>query len=169
MTDMQIYDEGIERFPLSRIILGNALILLWIGLGTIACWFISYLFAAVYLAAAILMLFFVLRKLICTNCYYYGKRCVIGWGKLSALFFRPGSIERFGTSVGTKAAPLTYALLTLTPLVSSAVGLMQEVTVPRGAVLVLFLTVSLYTATINRKQACRSCKMKFICPGSTSK
>ena len=48
-TDMRIHDEGIECFPLPRIVLGNALMLLWIGLGTIACWFISSLFGAVSL------------------------------------------------------------------------------------------------------------------------
>ena len=31
----QIYKQGLESFPLSRIIFSNVLMLVWIGLGTI--------------------------------------------------------------------------------------------------------------------------------------
>jgi hypothetical protein len=166
--DTQIYKQGLETFPLSRVIFGNSMMLVWIGLGTIACWFVYPVVAWIYLAAAIIMIFFVLRKLVCTNCYYYGKQCALGWGKISALFFNPGSIEQFSTCVGIKAAPITYGLLTLIPLVFCIVALVQEVTVIKAAVLVLLLAVSVYSGAISRKMACTNCKMRLICPGSAA-
>ena len=165
---VHIYKQGLESFPLSRVIFGNGMMLVWIGLGTIACWFIYPLVAWLYLAAALIMIFVVLRKLVCTNCYYYGKRCALGWGKVSALFFSPGSIDQFSTCAGIKAAPITYGLLTLIPLVLCIVALVQEATVLKTAVLVLLLAVSVYSGAIGRKQACINCKMRLICPGSAA-
>jgi len=164
----QIYKQGLESFPLSRVIFGNGMMLVWIGLGTIACWFVYPLAAWLYLAAALIMIFVVLRKLVCSNCYYYGKRCALGWGKVSALFFSPGSIDQFSTCAGIKAAPITYGLLTLIPLVLCIVALVQEATILRVAVLVLLLAVSVYSGAIGRKQACINCKMRLICPGSAA-
>jgi len=109
----KLYENGLEEHPKSIAVIGNLIMLLWISLGTVACWFFNPIVAGVYLAFAVVMVFIVLRKLVCTNCYYYGKWCPIGWGKLSALFFRKGSIEKFSTGIGVKLAPLTYGLLTL--------------------------------------------------------
>ncbi|MBN1255420.1 MAG: hypothetical protein JXA50_09125 [Deltaproteobacteria bacterium] len=144
------------------------MMLVWIGLGTIACWFVYPVVAWIYLGAAALMVFVVLRKLVCTNCYYYDKRCALGWGKLSVLFFSQGSIEQFSTCAGVKCAPLTYGLLTLIPLVFSVVAVVQEFTAIRIAVLVLLLAVSIYSGAVSRKQACINCKMRLMCPGSAA-
>ncbi|HET58521.1 MAG TPA: hypothetical protein ENN35_08795 [Deltaproteobacteria bacterium] len=165
----QIYTQGLESFPLSRVIFSNVLMLIWIGLGTVACWFAFPVVAWLYLAAAIIMIFVVLRKLVCTNCYYYGKQCALGWGKISALFFSPGSIDQFSTCAGIKAAPITYGLLTLIPLVLCIVALVQEVTALKVAVLVLLLAVAVYSGAISRKVACTNCKMRLICPGSAAR
>jgi hypothetical protein len=166
--DVRIYKQGRKNFPLPRVIFGNVLMLVWMGLGTIACWFVWPVAAWIYLAVAIIMIFVVLRQLVCTNCYYYGKQCALGWGKVSALFFSPGSIEQFSTCVGIKAAPITYGLLTLIPLVFCIVALVQEATVSRVAVLGLLLAVSVYSGAISRKMACTNCKMRLICPGSAA-
>ena len=166
--DVRIYKQGLENFPLSRVIFGNSMMLVWIGLGTIACWFVYPLVAWLYLAAALIMIFVVLRKLVCTNCYYYGKQCALGWGKISALFFSQGSIEEFSTCAGIKAPPITYGLLALIPLVFCIMALIQEVTILKVAVLVLLLAVAVYSGAIGRKQACTNCKMRLICPGSAA-
>ncbi len=166
---MKIYDEGLEEHPKSQIIFGNLMMAIWIALGTIACWFLFSLVAWIYLAVAIIMVFLVLRKLVCTNCYYYGKWCPIGWGKLSALFFKQGSIDKFSTNIGVKLAPATYGLLTLIPLILVIVSLIQEFSVPKLVVLILLLMVGFYSGTISRKKSCINCKMRLICPGCVVK
>ena len=166
---MRLYERGIEESPISQIIFGNIMMLGWIALGTISCWFIQPVISWLYLSIALVMVFIVLRKLVCTNCYYYGKRCLVGWGKLSAMFFSQGNIERFSTCVGTKVAPLTYGLLTLIPLVLCIVAIVQQVTPAKIVVLVLLLAISAYSGSIGRKRSCAKCKMKLICPGAASK
>jgi hypothetical protein len=165
---VKIFEQGLEEHPKATVILGNLVMALWIALGTIACWFLYPLIAWIYLAAALIMVGVVLRKLVCTNCYYYGKWCGLGWGKLAALFFKEGDMEKFSTSIGVKLAPLTYGLLSLIPIVLVVISIVQEFTVFKVIVLALILLVSFYSAFLSRKKGCASCKMKLACPGSVS-
>src|SRR4030042_2414480 len=162
----QIYEQGFEKFPKSQIVLGNLLMLLWISLGTAACWFLYPIAAWIYLTIALLMVFIVLRWVVFRNCYYYGKWCPIGWGKLSALLFKQGSIEKFSKSPGVKLAPITYGMLSLIPLILVITAMVKDFTVPKLVVLILLLLISGYSAVGNRKKSCANCKMKKICPGA---
>lgn len=166
---INVFEQGLEEYPKSGIILGNLVMVLWIASGTIACWFLHPLIAWIYLALAIIMVGIVLRKLVCTNCYYYGRWCSMGWGKLSALMFKQGNTEDFGTGIGLKLAPITYGLLMLIPIICVVISMVQGFTVSKVIVLVLLLLVSFYSAFISRKKSCTNCKMKLICPGSAVK
>ncbi|MFH1638755.1 MAG: hypothetical protein ABIB93_00310 [Chloroflexota bacterium] len=161
--------HGLEEYPKSGVVFGNLMMILWIALGAIACWFFHPLLAWVYLIVAITAVFVVLRKLICTNCYYYDRWCATGWGKLSALFFKKGNIDRFGASIGVKLASVIYGLLSLIPLIFLAVSLIQGFTVPKITVFILLLSVSFYSGTIGRGKACVNCRMRSMCPGSVKK
>ena len=66
---MNIYEKGLEEYSKLGIILGNFMMILWIALGTIACWFLHPSIAWIYLAFAIIMVFIVLRKVVCINPY----------------------------------------------------------------------------------------------------
>lgn len=169
MNKVKLYERGLEEFPKSNIILGNLAMILWIALGTIACWFLNPLLSWIYLIFAIVMVFIILRKLVCTNCYYYGKWCHIGWGKLSALLFKKGNIEDFNKGIGLKLAPITYGLLTLIPLIAILVSMYEEFTLPKITVLILILLVSVYSGAISRKKACEKCKMRLFCSGCAVK
>jgi len=68
-----------------------------------------------YLGFVVLMVGIVLKKLVCANCYtvtIMERWCYLGWGKLSALLFRKGEMEKFSSSPGMKFAPFTYGILT---------------------------------------------------------
>ncbi len=164
-----IFEHGLEEYPRRTIIFGNVLMILWIALGTIACWLFYPLAAWIYLAFAIIMVGIVLRKMVCTNCYYFGKYCHLGWGKFSALLFKKGTVEEFEKSIGLKLAPPTYGLLSLIPIVLIIISIVQELTVFKISVLLLLLLVSFYSSTIGRKKACTACRMKLICPGCAAK
>ena len=167
--EFKIYEPGLEEHPKSGIILGNFLMLLWIALGTIGCWFLEPIIAWIYLPFAFVTVFVGLRWLVCTECYYYGKWCPIGWGKLSAILFKQGNIEDFDKSIGVKLAPMTYGLLTLVPLVCIVVSMIQDFAIPQVIVLVALLLLSAYSGAISRRSSCKNCKMRSICPGCAVK
>lgn len=166
---MKIYKQGLEESPKSKIIFGNLLILLWIGLGIIACGFLSSLIAWIYLIFSLVMVFIVLRKLICTNCYYYNKWCCFGWGKLSALLFQKGDINKFTGSIGIKFAPAVYGLLVLVPLIAGIISIIKSSSAAKLTVLLLLFLISFYNGAVRRKSVCAECKMKLICPGCAVK
>ncbi len=168
-NEIRIYEQGLEDYPKANMILGNLIMLLWIALGTIACWFLYPLAGWVYLGSAVIMVYVVLRKLVCTNCYYYDKWCGIGWGKLSALFFKKGNIEDFDTSIGLKLAPFAYGILSLIPLILLIISIILEFTASKLLILLLLLSISVFSGTISRKKACVECKMRLICPGCAVK
>ncbi|MCK4532729.1 hypothetical protein KAU39_02995 [bacterium] len=122
-----------------------------------------------YLLFAIIMVGVVLRKLLCTNCYYYSKWCCLGWGRVSALFFKEGNIKKFNIGYGQKLAPLTYGLLTVIPLIFLVVSIFQEFVIFKVIILILLLLVSIYSGVINRKKTCVKCRMRLICPGCAVK
>ncbi|MFC1455045.1 hypothetical protein ACFLQI_03075 [Candidatus Undinarchaeota archaeon] len=166
---IKLYAKGIEEYSLSTVVFGNFMMFLWIGLGTRAIWFFSPLIAQIYLAIALIMVYVVLRKLVCTNCYYYDKWCSIGWGKLSAFLFKKGKVEDFANSLGIKLAPVTYGLLSLIPIILILVSIWQGFSISKALVLILLLSISAYSGSIGRKKSCANCKMKLICPGCAAK
>ena len=169
MEEVKFYKQGLKEYPKSSIFMGNFLMMAWIALGTIACWFFYPLIALIYLAFAVTMVGVVLRKLLCTNCYYYDKWCCMGWGKLSALLFKKGDIKQFNISIGQKLAPLTYGLLTIIPLILIVISIFQEFSISKIVVLIFLLLISFYSGAINRKKTCAKCKMRLICKGCAVK
>lgn len=167
--EIEIYEDGLEKYPKRGIIFSNIIMLLWFALGTIACWYFYPLAAWIYLAFALIMVYIVLRKVVCINCYYFGKLCAFGWGKLSAKMFKKGKIEDFNESIGIKLAPLTYVLLLIIPLVLIIISIIQEFSWYKISVLIPLLLVSIYSVGISRKATCSKCKMRLICPGSAVK
>lgn len=109
---------------------------------------------------------FVLLPLIrCTRCYYYGKRCNFGWGKLVALFFPKADGGSFSSQYGYS---LIFWPLRIIPIGAGFIkiidGFMNEFAfVPQGLLgiyfLVLFLQRKFY-----RKMACSRCRQRSICP-----
>jgi len=167
--ETRLYEQGLEEYPTAQAIFANVVMMLWLALGAVACWFFYPLIGLIYLVFALVMVYVVLRKLVCPNCYYHGKCCHIGWGKLSAFLFKKGNIEDFDTSFSLKIAPLTYGLLTLIPLILIAISIFQEFLISKVVIMVILLAISFYSGTIGRKKACLVCKMRLICPGAAVK
>jgi hypothetical protein len=167
--EVNLSDSGKEQYPMSRIIIGNILIALWLIVGCVAVWFYSPILATIYLIVAVLTVYIILRKLVCTNCYYYDKWCSMGWGKIASALFKRGNIEQFNESIGLRLAPIVYGLLTIFPLIVVLLVLIFEFDYYKLAVLVILLFFSVYSGSISRKSACADCKMKTTCKGSAVK
>ena len=171
MEKQTLYEKGLENYPKATAVLTNVLLLLWFGfaaygisalkLGTLSA------VSIVYLLFAFLMLGFVLRKHLCTHCYYYAKLCGTGWGKLSSCLFK----EKSGNyELGMKLAGLTWGLLTITPIIAIPVAMFlhREFPVHGGISLTGFLAIMVVNQ-FGRKKGCTQCKMRYICKASAAK
>jgi len=171
MKKQKLYEEGLENYPKATVFLTNVLLLLWFGFAVYGMSALKFaelpIISIIYLLFAIIMLGFVLRKHLCTHCYYYNKLCGTGWGKLSSGLFK----EKSGNyELGIKLAGLTWGLLTVIPIVAIPVAMFLhgEFLVPGGISLTGFLAIMVINQ-FGRKKGCAQCKMRYICKASAAK
>ena len=169
MKAKKIYDKGLERYPLGCIIGQNIFFLAYFAIGFIGMMPLQiYRFPVIsvlYALFLIMMLLFILRKHLCTNCYYYGKICSTGWGKLSSLMFK----ERSGNyKLGIKLAGITWGLATLIPVVGIIISLILNFTIYELGLILLFISLTPVNFILH-KNSCKKCKMRNICPASMVK
>lgn len=171
MEKQKLYEKGMENYPKAAVILTNVLLLLWFGFaayGMSALKLVELpMLSIIYLLFAFMMLGFVLRKHLCTHCYYYSKWCGTGWGKLSSCLFK----EKSGNhEVGTKLAVMTWSLLTIVPIIAIplAMFLHGDFLIAGGICLAGFLVIMVVNQ-FGRKKGCAQCKMRYICKASVAK
>ena len=169
--EQKLYEKGLENYPKSIVILTNVLLTMWFvfaAYGMSALKLAGFpIVSALYLLFALVMLGFILRKHLCTHCYYYGKLCSSGWSKLSSCQFKQksGNYE-----LGMKLAGMTWGLLTIIPIIAIplAMFLHKEFLISGGISLVCFLVIMVINQ-LGRKKGCSQCKMRYICKASAAK
>ena len=169
MDMKKLYENGFEEYPIITVIGQNLFFLIYFGIGFIGVLplkiFGISLISFLYAIFLVIMLLFVLRKHLCTNCYYYGKRCSTGWGKLSSLMFK----EKSGNyKLGIKLAGITWGLATLIPIIGIIISLILNFTMYRVVLLGLFILLTPMNFILH-KNSCKRCKMKNICLASMTK
>jgi len=171
MGEQKLYEKGLENYPKTAVVLTNVLLLLWFGFAAYGMSALRFaglpIISIIYLLFAFLMLGFVLRKHLCTHCYYYNKLCGTGWGKLSSHLFgeKSGNYE-----LGVKLAGLTWGLLMIIPIIAIPVAMFlhREFLLPGGICLAGFLAIMVINQ-LGRKKGCAQCKMRYICKASAAK
>ena len=165
----KLYEDGFEEYPITTVIGQNLFFLIYFGIGFIGMLSLKIfnipVVSLLYAIFLIIMLLFVLRKHLCTNCYYYGKTCSTGWGKLSSLMFK----EKSGNyELGIKLAGITWGLATLIPIIGIIISLILNFSVYRLVLLGLFILLTPINF-ISHKNSCKRCKMRTICPATMIK
>ena len=169
MKAKKIYDRGLEKYPLGCVIGQNIFFLAYFAIGFIGMMPLQIhgfpVISVLYALFLFIMLIFVLRKHLCTSCYYYGKLCSTGWGKLSALVFGKDSGNY---QLGAKLAGITWMLATFTPVIGIIIALLINYSLSNLLLLILFILLTPINF-LNHRKACERCKMKFACPASMVK
>lgn len=172
LTNMKqkLYDKGIEKYSLARVIWQNLFFLIYFTIAFIGMSFLQInnipIASIIYVAFIGIMLIFVLRKHLCTHCFYYGKICNTGWGKLAACLFKKNSGNY---KLGGKLASVTWMLAMFLPIIGMVAALILNwFSVTIALLLVVFIILSVVNFSIHKK-SCEECKMRFICPGSIAK
>ena len=101
----------------------------------------------------------------CVNCYYYGKVCGFGKGKLSALFFKKGDNAKFSQKkVGWKdMAP--DMLVFIAPIMAGIISLIYNfsgITIILILILVLVFLSLAGNALVRGFVTCVKCKQRKL-------
>jgi hypothetical protein len=147
------------------VILCNLLPLLVYAIGAYILSGFGILVSMVYLFYCFLMEIRVM-KLGCVNCYYYGKLCGTGKGKLCSLLFRQGDPTKFAEAEVSWMAMLPDFMVIILPLVGGIVLLIMNFSWFLLGVMIFILFLYFFGNSLIRGPImCKHCQQKVIgCP-----
>jgi hypothetical protein len=158
-------NKAYENFPIWIPLLSCVLSVAIYTLGAFIFYQHTFLLTIFYLLFCLWIEFRILQKS-CVNCYYYGKICGLGRGKLCPVFFKKGSPERFiETEISWKDLIPDFLVL-IFPLVGGIIALIMDFTWLILVLMVILTVLSLCgNAIIRGSLACKYCKQKELgCP-----
>ncbi len=158
---MKTYDD----YPCSTVAVCNAQTLLTYLLGAYLVSFYGALWAVLYIAFCIYLEYALLSKS-CTNCYYYGKTCAFGRGRISALLFKKGSARKFLQRKFSWTDLLPSLLASIVPVLAGAFllfsGFRWDILLAIALLALLFTVGNNY---VRGSLACKFCKQRKLgCP-----
>lgn len=158
-------NKAYENFPIWIPLLSCVLSLSIYALGAYIFWLLGIAFIILYI---IFCLWIELRilKLSCVNCYYYGKICGLGRGKLCALLFKKGNPEGFIEKEIAWKDLIPDFMVLIFPLVGGIIILIRDFNWLILVLMVILVMLSMAgNAVIRGSLACKYCKQKELgCP-----
>jgi hypothetical protein len=159
--------DGKENYPLWMVFIANLLSFLIYGIGA----YILIQYGIIWAIAYIIFIIIFEFRLIsghCTDCYYYGKTCAFGKGRLSALLFTRGRPEKFTAMTITWKDIVPDFLLFIIPVLAGILLLIREFSWTILILIIALLLLGFFGNALVRGQlACRYCKQKEIgCPAT---
>jgi hypothetical protein len=126
--------------------LGNLGLLTWMFLSFFAILFYNQIYGWAYLLIEAIIIFAILRRLGCNNCYKC-KSCTNGFGRPAGAFFGKGYVKK--ESVGNRLVIIALVYFLLLPLPAAVLffSLLQAFTLLKVIVLFCLLTVATYSLT----------------------
>lgn len=118
-------ERPFESYPVWIVLVSQAVSLTMYGLGTLVLSGFGLAAALVYLGYCVFVEVSVLRGS-CRHCYYYGRLCSFGRGKLCSLLFKPGDAHRFLDREPSLRDILPDLLVPAIPVVGGIVLLVRD-------------------------------------------
>jgi hypothetical protein len=137
--------ETIE-FPKILVILGNIALAVWIALDVAGLVLVNWVAAVVYLFAALIAVYGVLKFLGCLRPCYNCKKCTFGMGRLAALYFGKRSLKDYKYNYHLPVALFYYVFIGPFPAAILLVSTVQAFTILKAGFLVVLLLISVYSA-----------------------
>lgn len=161
MADIKKYDN----YPLWIIFLSNLVSILIYGSGFLIIFKLNWIISILYLAYILILEFRLIRNH-CTICFYWGKTCGFGKGKISSWFFKKGDNSKFCSNQMSWKDMIPDLLVSLIPLIIGIVLLIIkfELFLLLALLFLVFLT-TIGNGSIRGKLTCIFCKQKDLgCP-----
>jgi hypothetical protein len=157
--------QAYESYPARIVLATNAFsFAIWLA-GAFIIWQAAGLWVILYLAFILALQFRLIRGH-CPDCYYYGKRCANGMGKLSSLFFKKGNPADFCKRQMTWKDIVPDFMVSVIPM---AIGVWILITgfswVIAGLVALLFVLSFPGNAFVHGSLVCKNCRQRELgCP-----
>jgi len=156
-----------DSYPIWFVLMANVLTLPVYVLGAYIIYGFGWIYMALYLLYC-LALEIRLFKMSCVDCYYFGKFCFSGRGKIAALFFKKGDPQRFICKEITWKQLIFDFMVPLIPIFSGiALSIMDFNWWRVSAIIALIILGFPVTGYLRGSLACKFCKQRELgCPAA---
>ena len=154
-----------EQYPKRFVIVSNLQSLAIYVIGAFLLWLLVPLISICYVFYCVILEVRLLRRS-CINCYYYGKTCCFGKGRMCSILFKKGEPQRFTEKEITWHDVLPDFMVTIVPIVGGMILLTDEFswTVIISILALLGLGFA-GSAVVRGSFACKYCLQKDLgCP-----
>lgn len=94
----------------------------------------------------------------CTRCYYYGRVCGTGLGKIAALVFKKRDEEEFGKFLSHRVSWTLVAVVLLLPIAAGLISLREGFALPHLLWLAVFLGLMIVIVVTHFRFVCNHCQ-----------
>ncbi|MGB8658032.1 MAG: hypothetical protein WCE90_09660 [Candidatus Zixiibacteriota bacterium] len=150
-----------DAYPAWIVMVRWIILLMAFALGIYVLSDIREAWGVIYVGYALIALTLILPLSRCSNCFYHGKSCNTGWGKVAGYLFPKGDESKY---VDHYSYAIFLHFLWLVPLLASIFQLLRRRDVKALVILVVFLFVLLLEKIVLRALACKRCHQREICP-----
>ncbi|MCF8359497.1 MAG: hypothetical protein K9H26_12105 [Prolixibacteraceae bacterium] len=157
-----------ENYPFKSVLVSNLVSLTIYALGFFIILKSGLILSLLYLIYIFAFEFRLIRYH-CTNCYYYGKTCGFGKGRISSWFFKKGNPANFCSKNMTWKDIIPDMLISLIPFVVGIVLLIIDFNffILAGLIIILVLTTN-GNGFVREKVTCNHCKQRELgCPADS--
>lgn len=149
-----------ENYPVCTVLLTSLFSITLYGLGFVIIMRTGLIFSVFYLIYVLLLEYRVMRHH-CTNCFYWGRTCGFGKGRLSSIFFKKGDTAQFCNKDMSWKDMIPDFLVSLIPVVVGIVLLILKFDlVLLSAVVVIMLLTTVGNGFIRGVLTCRYCRQR---------
>ncbi|MFA5126332.1 MAG: hypothetical protein WC462_05020 [archaeon] len=158
-------EKCFENYPFWMVLVSNIVTLLVYLIGAFIIFKVGLIWTVLYLLF-VGVLEFRLISGHCVNCYYYGKTCAFGKGRLCSFLFKKGNSKKFLNLKITWKDILPDFMVSIVPSIVGIVLLILNFDWLLLALIVLLLALTFIgNAFVRSSLACKYCKQKKLgCP-----
>jgi len=150
-----------DSYPKSVIVIRWIILVAAFALGIYILTNIKQLLGLAYIIYSLVVLTLILPLSRCSSCFYHGKACNTGWGKVAAYLFPKGDESKF---VRHYDYAIFIHLLWIIPLLASLFQLVRLRNLLALVVFGLYLFILLIEKITLKKLACSRCRQREFCP-----
>ena len=159
-----------DTYPKHVIIIRWIILMVAFALGIYILADIKDLLGVVYVIYSLTALTLILPLSRCVSCFYYGKACNTGWGKVAAYLF-PKGMNHMAHTKGDESKYIehyNYAillhLLWMVPLLAAFFQLLRKRNMLVLIIFLAYLVILLLEKVVLKKLACLRCRQREFCP-----
>ncbi len=158
-------EEYFENYPFWIVLISNFVSIAIYLIGAFIIYKIGFIWLILYLIFIVILEFRLINSH-CVNCYYYGKTCAFGKGKISSIFFKKGDMKQFCKKQILWKDMIPDFMISLIPIVIGIIILIRDF---NWIILLLVITLLILTfignGIVRNQLACKYCKQRQIgCP-----